>query len=104
MIGGGVVQDISSFGCSIYLRGLKWNFYPTTLLAQADSCIGSKTSISNICKKLNLKIILLETNGLDVQTILSSSEKSINKFLVNKQLLIDELNLGDHYRVFLKSM
>ena len=64
----------------------------------------SKNFISNICKKLNLKIILLETNGLDIQTILSSSQKSINNFLVKKQLLIDELNLGDHYRVFLKSI
>jgi 3-dehydroquinate synthase len=27
-------------------RGLKWMFFPTTLLAQADSCIGSKTSIN----------------------------------------------------------
>ena len=53
VIGGGVVQDISSFSCSIYLRGLKWNFYPTTLLAQADSCIGSKTSI-NLNKTKNL--------------------------------------------------
>jgi 3-dehydroquinate synthase len=27
-------------------RGLDWIFYPTTLLAQADSCIGSKSSIN----------------------------------------------------------
>lgn len=45
-IGGGITQDISSFICSIYYRGIKWHFYPTTLLAQADSCIGSKNSIN----------------------------------------------------------
>jgi len=28
------------------LRGVSWYFYPTTLLAQADSCIGSKSSIN----------------------------------------------------------
>ena len=28
------------------LRGINWNFIPTTLLAQADSCIGSKSSIN----------------------------------------------------------
>jgi 3-dehydroquinate synthase len=28
------------------LRGLPWRFVPTTLLAQADSCIGSKSSIN----------------------------------------------------------
>ena len=45
-IGGGVVQDIVSFTASIFKRGIKWVFIPTTLLAQCDSCIGSKTSIN----------------------------------------------------------
>lgn len=45
-IGGGVVQDIVCFLATTLLRGLEWNFYPTTLLAQADSCIGSKSSIN----------------------------------------------------------
>jgi len=45
-IGGGVVQDISSFIASILFRGTNWLFFPTTLLTQCDSCIGSKTSIN----------------------------------------------------------
>ena len=45
-IGGGVIQDITAFTASIYLRGIEWAFFPTTLLAQADSCIGGKTSIN----------------------------------------------------------
>jgi 3-dehydroquinate synthase len=45
-IGGGVVQDITCFVASTLLRGLPWSFLPTTLLAQADSCIGSKSSIN----------------------------------------------------------
>jgi 3-dehydroquinate synthase len=45
-IGGGVVQDVASFTASILYRGVEWRFIPTTLLAQADSCIGSKTSIN----------------------------------------------------------
>ena len=45
-IGGGVIQDIACFISSILLRGLEWQFLPTTLLAQADSCIGSKSSIN----------------------------------------------------------
>jgi len=45
-IGGGIIQDITSFTASIIYRGIDWNFFPTTLLAQADSCIGSKTSIN----------------------------------------------------------
>lgn len=45
-IGGGVIQDITCFLAATFLRGLEWRFYPTTLLAQADSCIGSKSSIN----------------------------------------------------------
>jgi 3-dehydroquinate synthase len=45
-IGGGIIQDITAFICSVLFRGLKWKFYPTTLLAQADSCVGSKSSIN----------------------------------------------------------
>lgn len=52
-IGGGVIQDITAFTSSVTYRGLEWVFFPTTLLAQADSCIGSKTSI-NLGDKKNL--------------------------------------------------
>jgi 3-dehydroquinate synthase len=45
-IGGGIIQDITCFIASTLLRGLEWRFVPTTLLAQADSCIGSKSSIN----------------------------------------------------------
>ncbi len=45
-IGGGVLQDITCFLAATLLRGLPWRFLPTTLLAQADSCIGSKSSIN----------------------------------------------------------
>lgn len=45
-IGGGIVQDIAAFISTVLLRGLRWRFVPTTLLAQADSCIGSKSSIN----------------------------------------------------------
>src|SRR5581483_560253 len=45
-IGGGIVQDITCFLAATLLRGLPWQFVPTTLLAQADSCVGSKSSIN----------------------------------------------------------
>ena len=45
-IGGGITQDIVAFLSSCLLRGISWIFIPTTLLAQADSCIGSKSSIN----------------------------------------------------------
>jgi 3-dehydroquinate synthase len=45
-VGGGVLQDLSGFIASTLYRGIDWVYAPTTLLAQADSCIGSKTSIN----------------------------------------------------------
>jgi len=44
--GGGITQDIVGFASTILYRGINWYFIPTTLLAQADSCIGSKTSLN----------------------------------------------------------
>jgi len=45
-IGGGILQDIAAFLAAVLHRGIAWRFYPTTLLAQADSCIGSKSSVN----------------------------------------------------------
>jgi 3-dehydroquinate synthase len=45
-IGGGIIQDITCFIASTLMRGVTWHFAPTTLLAQADSCIGSKSSVN----------------------------------------------------------
>lgn len=46
VIGGGVLQDLIGFCASIYCRGIQYTLIPTTLLAQADSCVGGKTSIN----------------------------------------------------------
>jgi 3-dehydroquinate synthase len=46
-IGGGIIQDVTCFLAATLLRGIAWHFYPTTLLAQADSCIGSKSSVNS---------------------------------------------------------
>lgn len=46
VVGGGVLQDIGCFIASVLFRGVGWELIPTTLLAQADSCIGSKSSIN----------------------------------------------------------
>lgn len=45
-VGGGVIQDLAGFVSNIYFRGINWDYFPTTLLAMGDSCIGGKTSIN----------------------------------------------------------
>jgi 3-dehydroquinate synthase len=44
-IGGGVVTDITGYVASIFLRGVKFGFVPTTLLAMVDAAIGGKNGI-----------------------------------------------------------
>ena len=44
--GGGIIQDLATLCASLYMRGLEWTYYPTTLLGMVDSCIGGKSSIN----------------------------------------------------------
>lgn len=45
-IGGGIIQDVTTIASNIYLRNMEWYFFPTTLLAMCDSCIGGKCGIN----------------------------------------------------------
>lgn len=45
-IGGGVVTDLTGFVASVYMRGIKYGFVPTTLLSQVDAAIGGKNGVN----------------------------------------------------------
>lgn len=45
-VGGGVTTDITGFAASVYKRGVRFAFVPTTLLAQADAAIGGKNGVN----------------------------------------------------------
>ncbi|MDZ7833674.1 MAG: 3-dehydroquinate synthase [Desulfobacterales bacterium] len=45
-IGGGIVCDIAGFVASTYLRGVRFGYVPTTLLAQVDASVGGKTGVN----------------------------------------------------------
>ncbi len=53
VVGGGYLQDMGTLVASLYMRGVKWVYYPTTLAAMGDSCIGGKSSI-NVMPAKNL--------------------------------------------------
>jgi len=45
-VGGGVVCDVTGFVASTYLRGLRFGFVATTLLAQVDASVGGKNGVN----------------------------------------------------------
>lgn len=45
-IGGGIVCDVAGFVASTYLRGVRFGFVPTTLLAQVDASVGGKNGVN----------------------------------------------------------
>lgn len=44
-IGGGVITDIAGYVAAVYMRGLKFGFVPTSLLALVDASVGGKNGI-----------------------------------------------------------
>jgi 3-dehydroquinate synthase len=44
--GGGIVCDVAGFAASIYMRGLRFGFVSTTLLAQVDASVGGKNGLN----------------------------------------------------------
>lgn len=100
-IGGGIIQDITCFIASTLLRGLTWKFIPTTLLSQADSCIGSKSSI-NLGKSKNIlgtfnpaKEVFVATeflNTLEHKEILSGVGEILKVHAIDGQESYDQLS------------
>lgn len=45
-VGGGITTDMVGFAASLYKRGVRFAYVPTTLLAQVDAAIGGKTGVN----------------------------------------------------------
>ena len=44
-VGGGVITDITGYVASVYMRGLRFGFVPTSVLSLVDASIGGKNGI-----------------------------------------------------------
>ncbi len=52
-IGGGIICDITGFVASTYMRGIRFGYIATTLMAQVDAAIGGKNGV-NVLRYKNM--------------------------------------------------
>lgn len=114
-IGGGITQDITCFIATTFMRGIKWVFVPTTVLSQADSCIGSKSSINlgsykNLLGSFNppSQVIICSQflSTLEDKDISSGIGEILKLFIINKEFInsdnISRENIVDYIYKALK--
>ena len=101
---GMIVFEVPSANCfmSEYLK--KSCFAPTRYIESGrHNIFFSKFLIEKVAIDFGLEIALIETNGLDLQTILLEEfNPKVTEKILNMQDTLNDLLLGDHYRVFLK--
>ena len=92
-VGGGITTDMAGFAASIYKRGVRFAYVPTTLLAQVDAAIGGKTGVNFESYKNMLGIIrqpeftylcpeVLET--LPERDFMSGAAELVKSFLIEE--------------------
>jgi 3-dehydroquinate synthase len=98
VIGGGILQDIGAFVSKMFKRGIKWTYYPTTLLSQCDSCIGGKTALNFKDFKNQLALfsapqkVVIDTKFLETlseRDILSGHGEIVKLFLTGGEEYVD---------------
>lgn len=98
-LGGGVVSDLGGFAASVYLRGVRFINFPTTLLAMVDAAIGGKTGIDFKGLKNNIgSITLPEMVGIDTEYLQTLPQRQILSGMaeVIKYGLISDKELLNH--------
>ncbi|MGN1231907.1 MAG: 3-dehydroquinate synthase family protein [Candidatus Cryptobacteroides sp.] len=104
-IGGGITTDMAGFAASIYKRGIRFAYLPTTFLAQVDAAIGGKTGVNFLNYKNMLGVIrqpeftfecpeVLST--LPYRDFLSGAAELVKTFIID--------NTGEHYAKAVKTL
>lgn len=97
-IGGGITTDIAGFAASIYKRGIRFAYVPTTFLSQVDAAIGGKTGVNfenyknilGVIRQPEFTYICPEVLGtLPYRDFLSGSAELLKTFIID--------NAGNNY-------
>ena len=51
VLGGGVLCDLAALAASVFMRGIPFALFPTTLLAQVDAAVGGKNGVNSASGK-----------------------------------------------------
>ncbi len=91
-VGGGITTDMAGFAASIYKRGVRFAYIPTTLLAQVDAAIGGKTGV-NFEKYKNILGVICQPEftylcpqvleSLPARDFLSGAAEMLKTFIIN---------------------
>ncbi|MGM9740873.1 MAG: 3-dehydroquinate synthase family protein [Candidatus Cryptobacteroides sp.] len=104
-IGGGITTDMAGFAASIYKRGVRFAYLPTTFLSQVDAAIGGKTGVNFLNYKNMLGVIrqpeftfecpeVLST--LPYRDFISGAAELVKTFIID--------NAGDNYAKAVKTL
>ena len=104
--GGGITQDVTTIASNLFLRNVDWYFFPTTLLAMCDSCIGGKCGINLGMYKNQIgvfyppKKIYIDTRFLETLTesdYINGWGELLKFSLTNGEKFYDEINAEHQY-------
>lgn len=93
-IGGGITTDLVGFAASVYKRGVRFGFIPTTLLSQVDAAIGGKNGVNldsykniiGVIRQPEMTFICPEPlETLPYEQILSGAAELLKTFIINNE-------------------
>ncbi len=93
-VGGGITTDITGFAASVYKRGVRFGFIPTTLLSQVDAAIGGKNGVNldsykniiGVIRQPEMTFICPEPlETLPYEQILSGAAELLKTFIINNE-------------------
>ena len=91
-LGGGIISDMAGFAASIYMRGIRFAYVPTTLLAMTDAAIGGKTGVNFLSYKNILGsftepcftwMAAASLEGLPRREVLSGAAEMLKSFIID---------------------
>ena len=93
-VGGGITTDLVGFAASVYKRGVRFGFIPTTLLSQVDAAIGGKNGVNldsykniiGVIRQPEMTFICPEPlETLPYQQIISGAAELLKTFIINNE-------------------